>query len=250
MPYTRSLSRRETKLAGKTRLHSVCERCHGVTGALKGMPTMKLELMEKQRITPSLKKMALVKRQKESSMMSDIGLLILRLAVGGLLAGHGTQKLFGWFSGPGLKGTAGWLESLGLKPGTPWATAASTSEFGGGVLTTLGFLHPLGPLGTMGAMIMATVKAHWGKPIWASKGGAELPVINMATALALTLTGPGRFSLDYVLGIRLPRALVITIASVEAATVAIGIVSPTTPPPTEKQATTNTVAAGQGTARV
>ena len=213
---------------------------------------MKLELMQKQRITPSLKKMALVKRQKESSIMSDIGLLILRLAAGGLLAGHGSQKLFGWFSGPGLKGTAGWLESLGLKPGTPWATAASASEFGGGVLTTLGFLHPLGPLGTMGAMIMATVKAHWGKPIWASKGGAELPVINMATALALTLTGPGRFSLDYVLGIRLPRVLVIAIASVEAATVAIGILSPTTPPPAppiEKQATTTKVAAGQSTGK-
>ena len=88
---------------------------------------------------------------------------------------------------------------------------------------------------------MATVKAHWGKPIWASKGGAELPVINMAAALALTLTGPGRFSLDYVLGIRLPRALVIAIAIVEAATLAIGIVSRPTPPPTppsEKQATT------------
>src|SRR5437660_9554435 len=233
MPYTRRLSRRETKLAGKTRLHSVCERCHGVTGALKGMPTMKLELMEKQRITPSLKKMALVKRQKESSMMSDIGLLILRLAVGGLLAGHGTQKLFGWFSGPGLKGTAGWLESLGLKPGTSWATAASASEFGGGLLTTLGFLHPLGPLGTLGAMIMAIAKAHWGKPIWVSQGGAELPVTNIAAALALTLTGPGRFSLDRLFGIRLPRWLVIGVAVVEAVLLTIGIMSrPTAAPAT------------------
>ncbi len=157
---------------------------------------MKLAVMEKQRIPTTVNGKAVVKKQNESSVSRDLGLLVLRLAVGGLLAGHGSQKLFGWFQGPGLKGTAGWLESLGLTPGTPWATAASASEFGGGVLTTLGFLHPLGPLGTMGAMIMATVKAHWGKPIWASKGGAELPVINMATALALTLTGPGRFSLD------------------------------------------------------
>src|SRR6266480_8106465 len=176
---------------------------------------MKLDLMEKQRIPTALKETAVFKGQKESSTMSDVGLLILRLAVGGLLAGHGSQKLFGWFSGPGLKGVAAWLESMGLKPGTPWATAASASEFGGGVLTTLGFLHPLGPLGTMGAMIMATVKAHWGKPIWANKGGAELPVINMGAALALTLTGPGRFSLDYLLGIRLPRVLIIAIAIVE-----------------------------------
>ena len=211
---------------------------------------MKLDVMEKQRIPTSLE-VAVVKRLKESSMMRDIGLLILRLAVGGLLAGHGSQKLFGWFSGPGLKGTAGWLESLGLKPGTPWATVASASEFGGGVLTTLGFLHPLGPLGTMGAMIMATAKAHWGKPIWASAGGAELPVINMATALALILAGPGRFSLDHVLGIRLPRALVIAIAIVGAAMVAIGIGSRPTPPPAptaEQQATTTaTVEQSTGT---
>src|SRR5436190_9082590 len=212
---------------------------------------MKLAMMEKQSIPATLKEAAVFKGRKESNTMSDIGLLILRLAVGGLLAGHGSQKLFGWFSGPGLKGTAGWLESMGLTPGSAWATAASASEFGGGALTTLGFLHPLGPLGTMGAMIMATVKAHWGKPIWASKGGAELPVINMATALALTLTGPGRFSLDQVLGIRLPRPLVIAIAIVEAAMLAIGIMSrPTpTPPPApaaESQAKT-TAAAGQNT---
>ena len=209
---------------------------------------MKLDVMEKQRIPTSLE-VAVVKRQKESSMMRDIGLLILRLAVGGLLAGHGSQKLFGWFSGPGLKGTAGWLESLGLKPGTPWATVASASEFGGGVLTTLGFLHPLGPLGTMGAMIMATAKAHWGKPIWASQGGAELPVINMATALALILAGPGRFSLDHVLGIRLPRALVIAIAIVGAAMVAIGIGSRPTPPPapTAEQQATTTATVERGT---
>jgi len=109
----------------------------------------------------------------------------------------------------------------------------------------------LGPLGTMGAMIMATAKAHWGKPIWGTKGGAKLPVINMATALALTLTGPGRFSLDHVLGIRLPRALVIAIAIVKAAMVAIGIASRPTPPPTpptEKQVP-STVAADQGTER-
>ena len=201
---------------------------------------MKLDLMEKQSIPDTF---------EETSTMSDLGLLILRLAAGGLVAGHGSQKLFGWFSGPGLKGIAGWLESMGMKPGTLWATAASASEFGGGVLTTLGFLHPLGPFGTMGAMIMATAKAHWGKPIWATQGGAELPVINMAIALALTLTGPGRFSLDHVLGIRLPRALVIAIAIVEAATLAIGITSRPTPPPTppaEKQAT-STVAADQGT---
>jgi putative oxidoreductase len=192
---------------------------------LEGVLTMKLNVLDMQSIPTSLKDINVFKKRRRSKIMKDLGLLILRLGVGGLLAGHGSQKLFGWFSGPGLKGTAGWLESLGLRPGTSWATAASASEFGGGVLTTLGFLHPLGPLGTVGAMIMATAKAHWGKPIWVSQGGAELPVTNMTAALALTLTGPGRFSLDNLFGIKLPRAMVIAVAIIEAVMIGIGVTS-------------------------
>lgn len=204
---------------------------------------MKSAVMEKQRIP---REIAVFNKQKKPSVMEDLGLLILRLTVGGLVAAHGAQKLFGWFSGPGLKGTAAMLEPMGLQPGTLWATAASASEFGGGVLTALGLLHPLGPFGTMGAMIMATVKAHWGKPIWAHKGGAELPVIDMATALALTLTGPGGFSLDHLFGIRLPRALVVAVAIVEAATLAIGITSRPAPPASSiKEETTTELQPGQ-----
>jgi putative oxidoreductase len=207
---------------------------------------MKLVLTEKQSIPDALKETVGFEGQNESNTLSDLGLLILRLTVGGLLIGHGSQKLFGWFSGPGLKGAGSWFESLGLKPGTAWATAASASEFGGGMLTSLGFLHPLGPLGTMGAMIMATAKAHWGKPIWVTQGGAELPVTNIATALALTLIGPGRFSLDQALGIRMPRALVMAVALIEAVLLTIGIMSRPTPPPAPsvEQQTTTTATAG------
>jgi len=55
---------------------------------------------------------------------ADLGLLALRLTTGGLMAGHGAQKLFGSFGGHGLSGTAGFLESLGLKPGKQWAALA------------------------------------------------------------------------------------------------------------------------------
>jgi putative oxidoreductase len=139
--------------------------------------------------------------------MGNLAVLILRTVVGGLLAGHGAQKLFGHFNGPGLEGTSGFMEMLGLRPGRPWAILAGLSEFGGGVLTLLGFLNPLGPLGIIAAMSMATTKAHWGKPIWVTEGGAELPVINTAVSLALMLNGPGKLSLDRALGIRLPRWL-------------------------------------------
>src|SRR5690242_17365309 len=106
--------------------------------------------------------------------MVDFALLILRATLGPLIAGHGAQKLFGWFDGPGLQKATGLMESLGLRPGKPWAIFGSACEFGGGLLTLLGFLNPIGPLCVIGAMSMATFKAHWGKPIWATKGGPEL----------------------------------------------------------------------------
>jgi putative oxidoreductase len=140
--------------------------------------------------------------------MRHLGLLILRVATGGLLAGHGAQKLFGWFGGHGLGGTAGWLESLGLRPGSRWALLAGAGEFGGGALTALGLLHPIGPLMMLGPMSIAVLKVHWGKPIWATEGGAELPVTNMAVGLALACTIPGQYSLDHLWRIRTPRALV------------------------------------------
>jgi putative oxidoreductase len=139
--------------------------------------------------------------------MRSIGVLIVRLVVGGLLAGHGAQKLFGWFGGSGLEGTAGWLESLRLRPATVWARIAGASEFGGGILTALGFLNPLGPIAAMGAMSMAWAKVHLGNPVWTTKGGAELPLTNIAVLSALTLAGPGKLSLDSLLGIRIPRII-------------------------------------------
>jgi putative oxidoreductase len=136
--------------------------------------------------------------------MTDLARLLVRLVVGGLLAGHGAQKLFGWFGGPGPEGTRGMMESLQLRPAGPWAFLAGISEFGGGALTALGALSPLGPLGIIGSMTMATTKVHWGKPIWVTSGGAELPVTNMAIAGALAIVGPGRYSVDRMIGIRLP----------------------------------------------
>lgn len=141
--------------------------------------------------------------------LADLGLLGLRMTVGGLLAGHGAQKLFGSFGGYGLEGTAGWLESIGLKPGKAWAILAGGSEFGGGVLTAVGFLNPLGPIATYGAMLMAWNKAHAGKPIWTTSGGAELPLTNMAAVTALALVGSGRYSLDEALNIEVPMPIVV-----------------------------------------
>src|ERR687886_1740428 len=140
----------------------------------------------------------------DTSKLNESAPAIVRVAQGSLMAGHGAQKLFGSFGGPGLEGTSGFMEMLGMRPGRPWAYLAGLSEFGGGVLTALGLLNPLGQLGVIGAMSMATRKAHWGKPIWVTEGGAELPVLNIAVSTALMIREPDRYSLDRILGIRLP----------------------------------------------
>jgi len=68
-------------------------------------------------------------RRRESGMAS-LAVLVLRLALGSFMAGHGSQKLFGWFGGPGLQNTSGWMESIGLRPSRPWALMAGLSELG------------------------------------------------------------------------------------------------------------------------
>ena len=159
---------------------------------------------------------------------------MMRLTTGGLMAGHGAQKLFGAFGGHGVEGTAGWLESLGLKPGKQWALAAGLGEFGGGVLTALGLATPVGLLGIAGSMGMAIAKAHWGKPIWVTAGGAELPVMNLAAATAVALAGPGRYSLDAALGLRVPRWLTLGGLALTVAAVAIGAASQPEAPAAEE----------------
>lgn len=149
--------------------------------------------------------------------LKDFALLLLRVMTGTLLAGHGAQKLFGHGGGPGIEGTAGMMESLGMKPGKPWAVLAGVSELGGGTLTALGLMNPLGPLGIIGAMTVAAYRVHGTDPIWAQEGGAELPVTNSAIAAAIALSGPGRYSLDRMFGIKLPRPLVFVAVALGAA---------------------------------
>ncbi len=140
-------------------------------------------------------------------MLSDLGLLILRVVVGLYLAGHGSQKLFGWFEGPGLEKWTGAMRMMRLWPAPFWALAAALSEFGGGLLTALGFLSPLGPLAIVASMLMANLVSHRGKGLWSAKGGRELPITNLAAALALAFVGAGAFSLDHALGLALPEPI-------------------------------------------
>ncbi len=126
----------------------------------------------------------------------DLGRTALRLVIGPLFVGHGTQKLFGWFGGHGLDGTGAFFEKLGLKPGRRQAAAAGASEAIGGALLTLGALTPVAAGLVTGTMITAIRKVHLAKGPWATDGGYEYNLTLIAAMLALTEAGPGRPSVD------------------------------------------------------
>jgi putative oxidoreductase len=127
----------------------------------------------------------------------DIGLLILRLVVGALFIGHGTQKLFGWFGGHGLKGTGGFFESIGYRPGPFMALIAGTTETVGGLLLASGFLTPLAAAMIVGVMINAIVTVKLSQGLL---NGYELDLTNLVAATAVAFAGPGAYSLDRAAG--------------------------------------------------
>lgn len=130
----------------------------------------------------------------------DTGLLILRLALGLLLIGHGSQKLFGVFGGHGLDGTGGFFHSIGFRPGRPMALVAGLSEAGAGLLLALGLLTPLAAAGIVGTLFVAG-SVHWKGGLWGQNGGFELPLLYSVAAVAVAFTGPGRYSLDNLVGL-------------------------------------------------
>ena len=67
-------------------------------------------------------------------------------------------------------------------------------------------------------MIVAMATVHWKSGLFATNNGIELPLLFAAGALALALTGPGRFSLDALLGLD-----ALTTPRIAAAALAVGI---------------------------
>ncbi|MEU9165974.1 DoxX family membrane protein [Streptomyces sp. NPDC048424] len=127
----------------------------------------------------------------------DIGLLLLRLVVGLSMVGHGTMKLFGWFGGPGLDATGKGFTMAGYPAGDAMAVIAGLSETLGGLGLALGLLTPLAGAALTGVFI--NVLDVRGLSAYFPPKGVELEVLLFAGVVALTLTGPGRFSADHYL---------------------------------------------------
>ncbi|MGW7410697.1 DoxX family membrane protein [Streptomyces sp. NPDC054833] len=129
----------------------------------------------------------------------DVGLLLLRMGTGGVLAAHGAQKLLGWFGGGGIEGTGKFMESVGYSPGKASATAAGLAEAGGGTLLALGLATPAAGAAAAGAMAGAAA-VHVPNGFFAAEGGFEYAASLGLAAAGLAITGPGRLSLDHALG--------------------------------------------------
>ncbi|MET7699716.1 DoxX family membrane protein [Streptomyces sp. NPDC005485] len=153
----------------------------------------------------------------------DLGLLLLRLGTGGVLAAHGAQKLFGWFGGGGIEGTGQFMESVGYSPGKASARASGLAEAGGGALLALGLATPAAGAAAAGAMAGASA-VHAPNGFFAQSGGYEHAASLGLTAAGLAVTGPGRLSLDHALGHLFDRGWMVPAALAGTAAVTLAVV--------------------------
>ncbi|MGX4733511.1 DoxX family protein [Kitasatospora griseola] len=130
----------------------------------------------------------------------NTGLLLLRLVVGLLIAGHGVQKVSYHLGGSGLAGGTAEFRGDGFRGGMLTALAAGGTQIGAGLMLAAGLLTPLAGAGVMGVMTVAlTVK--WPHGLWVQHDGYEFPLVLIVAAAALTATGPGQWSVDGALGL-------------------------------------------------
>lgn len=136
----------------------------------------------------------------------DLGLLLLRLAIGIVAVAHGLQKLFGLWGGPGL---SGYQEMLANNPNPtigfhsdvtrPLAIVGALAETIGGAMVVLGLFTPIGACAIVSVMLLAAAyktTLAGGFAFFAAAGGIEYELVLAVAAAALVLTGPGLYAFD------------------------------------------------------
>jgi putative oxidoreductase len=134
----------------------------------------------------------------------DVGMLALRVGLGGALAAHGAQKLLGWFGGPGREGAAAGFQAMGFPRHQEAVVAASACELGGGLMLATGLATPAASAAVIGAMRTAA-DIHRPNGFFAQSGGYELAAAYGLAAGTIAFMGPGRLSLDHALGGKLAK---------------------------------------------
>ncbi len=127
--------------------------------------------------------------------------IVLRVMLGIVMFPHGAQKVLGWFGGYGLEGTLGFLTQ---QVGLPMIIAllVITGEFLGPLGLIAGFLTRFSAAGIGIIMIGAVFTAHLGNGFfmnWSGKQageGFEYHLLAIGIAIALMITGGGKYSLD------------------------------------------------------
>jgi putative oxidoreductase len=87
-----------------------------------------------------------------------------------------------------------------MRPAWLWLGAAALSELVGGLLVGLGFLTRVGAFFIACVMLTAIVGVHLPGGFFASNRGYEYPLVLLAMALALLISGAGQASVDRALG--------------------------------------------------
>lgn len=133
----------------------------------------------------------------------DLGLLILRIGVGGCLLYYGCQKMFGLFAGHGFAQSIQMFDKMGFPP--LFGTLSIFAEFFGSIGLILGGITRVAALGVTINMAVATWQMLKQPDILANifkygeAGDARsvmFPVLLLLGALAILFMGAGRFSVD------------------------------------------------------
>ena len=134
--------------------------------------------------------------------------LVLRLGLGVVMFPHGAQKVLGWFGGYGFAAT---LEAFTGKMHIPaiFAVLAILAESAGSLGLITGCLTRVAALGILCNMSVAVAMVHWPNGFfmnWSGKQageGFEYHVLAIAIAIALILTGGGKWSVDRAIASRI-----------------------------------------------